>query len=126
LFHAHVLVSRYANIHQVIQFLLLTDCRRLLAGGLLLTIAAASFGVTLGPNLRSAVLGQPLDLSMQWMLDAGKDASALCLDADVFYVDKAQDKSLVQLRIEKSGNTQDRVIHVRSTVSVKGAGRDGA
>ncbi len=110
----------YAKIHQVTKFLQLIENRRLLAGGLLLSFAAASFGATLGPNLRSAVLGQPLDLSMQLMLDAGEDPSALCLDADVFYVDKPLDKSLVQLSSEKSGIAQDRLVHVRSAVPVEG------
>ncbi len=110
----------YAKIHQVTNFLQLIETRRLLAGGLLLSLAATSFGATLGPNLRSAVLGQPLDLSMQLMLDAGEDPSALCLDADVFYVDKPLDKSLVQLSSEKSGTAQERLVHVRSAVPVEG------
>ena len=110
----------YAKIHPVTKLFQLIKNRGFLAGGLLLSFAAASFGATLGPNLRSAVLGQPLDLSMQLMLDAGEDPSALCLDADVFYVDKPVDKSLVQLSTEKSGNTQDRLIHVRSIVPVEG------
>ena len=67
------LLAGYAKIHQVTKFLQLIEKRRLLAGCLLLSLAAASSAVTLGPNLRSAVLGQPLDLSMQLMLDAGED-----------------------------------------------------
>ena len=114
------LLVGYAKIHSVTKLFQLIENRGLVAGGLLLSFAAASFGATLGPNLRSAVLGQPLDLSMQLMLDAGEDPSALCLDADVFYVDKPVDKSLVQLSIEKSGNTQDRLIYVRSIVPVEG------
>ena len=110
----------YAKILPVNKLFQLIENRGFLAGGLLLSFAAASFGATLGPNLRSAVLGQPLDLSMQLMLDAGEDPSALCLDADVFYVDKPLDKSLVQLSTEKSGNAQDRLVRVRSAVPVEG------
>ena len=92
-----------------------------MAGGLLLCLAAVSSAATLGPNLRSAVLGQPLDLSMQLMLDAGEDPSALCLGADVFYVDKPLDKSLVEVSTEKSGNAQDRLVRVRSALPVDGS-----
>lgn len=114
------LLAGYAKIHQVTNFLQPIEKRRLLAGCLLLSLAAASSAATLGPNLRSAVLGQPLDLSMQLMLDAGEDPSALCLDADVFYVDKPLDKSLVQLSTEKPGAAPDRLVHVRSAVPVEG------
>lgn len=99
----------------------LIETRRLLAGGLLLCLAAVSSAATLGSNLRSAVLGQPLDLSMRLMLDAGEDPSALCLGADVFYVDKPLDKSLVQLSTEKSGTAQDWLVRVRSAVPVEGS-----
>lgn len=114
------MLAGYAKIHQVTKFLQLIEKRRLLAGCLLLSLAAVSSAATLGPNIRSAVLGQPLDLSMQLMLDAGEDPSALCLDADVFYVDKPLDKSLVQLSTEKPGAAPDRLVHVRSAVPVEG------
>ena len=116
----HALVAGYAKIYQVTKLLRLIEKRCLWAGSLLLSVAVVSSAATLGPNLRSAVLGQPLDLSMQLMLDAGEDPSALCLDADVFYVDKPLDKSLVQISTEKSGNAQDRLVRVRSAVPVEG------
>lgn len=76
--------------------------------------------MTLGPSTRSAVLGQPLDLSMQLMLDAGDDPQALCLEADVFYVDKPLDKASVRITPEKAATAQDWLVHIRSATPVEG------
>lgn len=94
--------------------------RALLTGGLWLCLSAGALAVTLGPSTRSAVLGQPLDLSMQLMLDAGEDPQALCLEADVFYVDKPLDKASVRISPEKGATTQDWLVHVRSATPVEG------
>ncbi len=101
-------------------FLEILKKRHLFAGALWLCAAAGAVALTLGPNTRSAVLGQPLDISIQMMLDAGDDPQALCLDAEVFYVDKLLDKSLVQIGAEKSGSAQDFVIRIRSSTPVEG------
>ncbi|MDI1273899.1 hypothetical protein [Polaromonas sp.] len=92
----------------------------LLTGGLWLCLSAGALAVTLGPSTRSAVLGQPLDLSMQLMLDAGEDPQALCLEADVFYVDKPLDKASVRISPEKAPGAQDWLVHVRSAIPVEG------
>ncbi|MDP1567339.1 MAG: hypothetical protein Q8L91_13935, partial [Polaromonas sp.] len=65
----------------------LLNPRGLIAGGLGLCVAIGALAVSLGPNTHSAVLGQPLDLSIKVMLDKGDDPNVLCLDASVFYVD---------------------------------------
>ncbi|MGC1173149.1 hypothetical protein [Polaromonas sp.] len=101
-------------------FLHLLKSRRLLVGGLCLCAAASSMAVTLGPNTRSAVLGQPLDLSMQMMLEAGDNPQALCLDADVFYADRPLAKNSVQVTPEKSGNAHDWLVHIRAAAPVEG------
>ncbi|HYW57824.1 MAG TPA: hypothetical protein VE934_12735, partial [Polaromonas sp.] len=93
--------------------------RHLLAGGLFLC-ATASLALTLGPNTRSAVLGQPLDISIQMMLDSSDDPKALCLEADVFYVDKQLDRSSVDIVAEKLANTQESVIRIRAAAPVEG------
>jgi hypothetical protein len=85
-----------------------------------LCLSAGALAVTLGPSTRSAVLGQPLDLSMQLMLDASDDPQALCLDADVFYVDKQLDKASVRITPEKAGTAQDWLVHIRSETPVEG------
>lgn len=94
--------------------------RALLTGGLWLCLSAGALAVTLGPSTRSAVLGQPLDLSMQLMLDAGDDPQALCLEADVFYVDKQLDKASVRITPEKATTAQDWLIRIRSATPVEG------
>lgn len=82
--------------------------------------AAGALAITLGPNTRSAVLGQPLDLSVQMMLESGDDQQALCLEASVFYVDRQLDKSQVQVSLEKSPNAQQTLIRIRSASPVEG------
>ena len=91
-----------------------------MTGGLWLCLSAGALAVTLGPSTRSAVLGQPLDLSMQLMLDAGDDPQALCLEADVFYVDKPLDKASVRITPEKAATAQDWLVHIRSATPVEG------
>jgi hypothetical protein len=94
--------------------------RALLTGSLWLCLSAGALAVTLGPSTRSAVLGQPLDLSMQLMLDTGDDPQALCLEADVFYVDKPLDKASVRITPEKSATAPDWLVHIRSATPVEG------
>ncbi|MDP2817041.1 MAG: hypothetical protein Q8O29_01960 [Polaromonas sp.] len=104
----------------MIIFLHLFKKRCLLAVGLGMCAAAGALAITLGPNTRSAVLGQPLDISVQMMLESGDDQQALCLEASVFYVDKQLDKSQVQVSLEKSSNAQQSLIRIRSTSLVEG------
>ncbi|MEO8021047.1 hypothetical protein [Polaromonas sp.] len=101
-------------------FLHLLGSRHILVGGLWLCAAASSLAVTLGPNTRSAVLGQPLDLSMQVVLEAGDNPQALCLDADVFYADRSLAKNSVHATMEKSSSAQDWLVHVRAAAPVEG------
>ncbi|MDP3828815.1 MAG: hypothetical protein Q8Q74_19850, partial [Polaromonas sp.] len=57
---------------------------------------------------------------MQLMLDAGDDPQALCLEADVFYVDKQLDKASVRITPEKATTAQDWLIRIRSATPVEG------
>ncbi|MDP2163017.1 MAG: hypothetical protein Q8K21_02125 [Hydrogenophaga sp.] len=110
----------YARISLVKFFLHLLNPRGLLAGGLGLCAAVGALAISLGPNTHSAVLGQPLDLSVKTMLDKGDDPNALCLDASVFYVDRQLDKSQVRVTAEKSANLQESVIRIRADAPVEG------
>lgn len=109
----------YARISQVIIFLHLLKKRCLLAG-LGMCAAAGALAITLGPNTRSAVLGQPLDISAQVMFEPGDDQQALCLDASVFYVDRQLDRSQVQVSLEKTSNAQQTLIRIRAAPPVEG------
>lgn len=113
-------MTGYARISQVKIFLHSLNPRRLLAGGLGLCVSFGALAVSLGPNTHSAVLGQPLDLSIKMTLDRGDDPNVLCLDASVFYVDRQLDKSQVQVSAEKTANTQESVIRIRADAPVEG------
>lgn len=114
------LCNGYVRISNVNTFLQAWVSRSFVAGILWLCTATGALALTLGPNTRSATLGQPLDISIQAMLDAGDDLQSLCLDADVFYVDKQLDKSVVDVRAEKISGTQETVIRIRSATAVEG------
>lgn len=101
-------------------FLLLLHKRRFFAGGFCLLAAAGASAITLGPNTRSAVLGQPLDISVQMLLEAGDDPQALCLEASVFYADKQLDRSKVQIAAEKAASAQESLIRIRAVTPVEG------
>ena len=82
----------------------------------MLLAAANSMAMSLGRHRGAALIGRPLDLSVQAVLDAQDDISSLCLDADVFYADNKVDKSRVRVTAERVGaGTQDAVIRIRSS-----------
>ncbi len=85
----------------------------------MLLAAANSIAMSLGRHRGAALIGRPLDISVQAVLDAQDDVASLCLDADVFYADSKVDKSRIRVTVEKvSPNTQDAVIRIRSTTLV--------
>ena len=82
----------------------------------MLLAAANSIATSLGRHRGAALIGRPLDISVQAVLDAQDDVSGLCLDADVFYADNKLDKSRVRVTAEKGASgPQDAVIRIRST-----------
>ena len=75
--------------------------------------------VSLGQQRGIALIGRPLELSIQAVLGAQKDLTQLCLDADVSYGDSKLDKSKVRITTEKSAETpQGMTIFVRSLAVV--------
>lgn len=85
----------------------------------MLLASAGSNAVSLGRYRGAALIGRPLDLSVQAVLDAQEDLAALCLDADVFYADNKQEKSRIRVTAEKSSSTvQDTFIRIRSTALI--------
>ena len=86
---------------------------------LILTLFAAgsSTAMSLGRYRGAAVVGRPLDISVQAVLDAQDDPAALCIEADAFYADNKLDKSLVRVSTEKAlSNPLDTIIRIRSSV----------
>ena len=89
--------------------------RSVLLSALMLLAAANSIAMSLGRQRGAALIGRPLDISVQAVLDAQEDIASLCLDADVFYADNKLDKTRVRLTAEKgSPGLQDAVIRIRS------------
>ncbi len=91
----------------------------ILLTGLLLLTAASSMAMSLGKHSGATLIGRPLDISVQAVLEAQDDAANLCLEADVFYADNKLDKSRVRVTLEKpSSATQPALIRIRSAVLI--------
>lgn len=88
----------------------------LVFGTLMLLAAASSMAMSLGRHRGAALIGRPLDISVQAVLDAQEDIASLCLEADVFYADNKLDKSRIRVTAEKSfTGSQEAVIRIRSS-----------
>ena len=86
---------------------------------LLLLAATNSSALSLGRHRGAALIGRPLDISVQAVLDVQEDPAGLCLDADVFYGDNKLGKSRVRVSAEKiSPAGPDAVIHIRSSALI--------
>jgi hypothetical protein len=48
----------------------------------------------------TALIGRPLDVSVEVQTDPGEDGAALCLDAEVFHADARQDQRLVRVSVD--------------------------
>lgn len=93
--------------------------RYVIVFGLVFLQASAVMAMSVGRHRGAALIGRPLDISVQAVLDAQEDISGVCLDADVFYADSKVEKSRVKVTAEKtSPGSQDVVIHVRSLALV--------
>jgi hypothetical protein len=54
----------------------------------------------LGRLQGTALIGRPLEVSVQIQTDPGEDSAALCLDVEVFHADARQDQRLVRLTLD--------------------------
>ena len=86
---------------------------------LMLFATGSSTAMSLGRYRGAALVGRPLDISVQAVLSAQDDPAALCIEADAFYADNKLDKSLVRVSTEKAlSNPLDTLIRIRSSVPV--------
>ena len=75
--------------------------------------------MSLGRHRGAALIGRPLDISVQATLDAPADPAAQCIEADAFYADNKLDKSMVRVSTERvQSNPLETVIRIRSSVPV--------
>lgn len=85
---------------------------------LMLFAASSSMAMSLGRHRGAAVIGRPLDISIQAVLDAQEDLAASCIEADVFYSDTKLARGRIQVSSERTGSGQDAVIHVRTSLPI--------
>ena len=81
----------------------------------MLLAAGHGAALTLGRVQGAAVIGQPLDVTIQVQMNADESANALCLEADVFHADSRQDPSRVKISIDPAA--QGQVVNARVTSS---------
>jgi pilus assembly protein FimV len=74
--------------------------------------------MTLGRVRGTALIGQPLDLSIQVQFDGEENASSLCMEADVFHADTRQDPARVKVNVEAAQQPQTATVRVVSSQPV--------
>ena len=85
----------------------------------MLFAADSSMAMSLGRYRGTALVGRPLDISVQAVLGTQDDPAALCIEADAFYADNKLDRSQVRVSTEKAlSNPLDTLIRIRSSVLV--------
>ena len=76
--------------------------RAKILGTLLVCLAFSAQALNLGRLQGAALIGHALDVAVEIQLDPGDDATALCLDAEVFQADTRQDPSRVRVQLESA------------------------
>ena len=75
--------------------------------------------MSLGRHSGATLVGRPLDVSVQAVLEAQEDASVRCLEAEVFYGDTKLANSRVNVTIERSAAAPAQaLIRIRSSLPV--------
>ena len=86
---------------------------------LMLFAAGSCLAMSLGRHRGVALIGRPLDISVQAILDGQEDLAVLCLEANVFYADNKVSQSRVQVTAERvTPGGQDAIIRIRSAAQV--------
>ncbi|MGE0332494.1 MAG: hypothetical protein AB7P37_17590 [Ramlibacter sp.] len=74
--------------------------------------------MTLGRTRGAALIGRPLDLSVQVRLEAAEEASSSCFEADVFHGDNRVDASRVAVQFQPAAGALDASVRIRSSAVV--------
>ncbi len=86
---------------------------------MMLFAASSTIAMSLGRHRAVALIGRPLDMTVQVTLDEQEDLSGLCLEADVFYADTKVDSSRVRVFADRAGSgSQDALIHIRASTLI--------
>ena len=81
---------------------------------LALLVSVNAQALTLGRIQGAALIGRPLDVSVQVQLDANQSLSSACFEADVFHADTRQNPSGVKLRLEPATTPQSARLRITS------------
>lgn len=80
--------------------------------------AVTGMAVSLGRSQGAALVGRPLDISVQAVLDGSGGAADACLGADVFYADTRVENARIRVSLERTGSDQQALIRVRASAAV--------
>ncbi|MCZ4315710.1 hypothetical protein O4H66_20090 [Comamonadaceae bacterium G21597-S1] len=86
--------------------------RLLITLAMLVSIDAQA--LTLGRIQGAALIGRPLDVSVQVQLDANQSLSSACFEADVFHADTRQNPTGVRLRLEPTTTPHNARLRITS------------
>lgn len=81
---------------------------------LALLVSMDAQALTLGRIQGAALIGRPLDVSVQVQLDANQSLSSACFEADVFHADTRQNPAGVRLRLEPTTTPQNARLRITS------------
>lgn len=84
----------------------------------MLLAALSSTALTLGRTRGAALIGRPLELSIQVRLDPAEENTTQCFDADVFHADSKVDSSRVSVQLQPGSTPQDAILRIRSSATV--------
>lgn len=89
-----------------------------LFGAFLLSAAASSSAVSLGPMRGAPIVGRPFDVTLTTQVDPSADLAALCMAADVFFGDNQIPSNRVRISVETGASAREALIRIRTNSAV--------
>lgn len=89
-----------------------------LLGAFLLSAAASSSAVSLGPMRGATVIGRPFDVTLTTQVDPSEGLAALCVAADVFFGDNQLPSNRVRISVDKGASAREALIRIRTNSAV--------
>ena len=87
-------------------------------GIVLLCASLGSSALNLGRVRGVAIVGQPLDVTVQVQLDGDETPTSLCVEADVFHADTRQDSGRVRVTIEPGAQPLSANVRIFSSAAI--------
>ena len=87
-------------------------------GVLLAGLSMGSNALTLGRVRGAAWIGQPLQLVVPLQLDPGQDASAACVEADVFHAENKMESTRVSVTVESTPQAETFNVRISSSTLI--------